>query len=295
LKKKLLITGSSGFVGNLFLKNALKNGYHVIDVLRDKNKKNKDLNQLRKVYSKSYKSIFYKKYKDINKKLKNQKFDSFINFATLYKNSHLNNEIQSFIESNIVFPSIILDTIAVKVKKIINLGTMMQHVDGKNYIPQNFYASTKSAFEMICTFFIKKNKRMKFYNIKFYESFSELDKRKKLIPTLYKNFKKNKTTNIITKNLQLNIIHADDLIKSIYLLLKRNIKSGNYCLKNNKNIKINKLIKSINSKSPTPLKVKFLGNKSIKPNKSFLKTLPKWKADISIQKKIEKFFYNEIN
>ena len=295
MKKKLLITGSSGFVGNLFLKNALKNGYHVIDVLRDKNKKNKDLNQLRKVYSKSYKSIFYKKYKDINKKLKNQKFDSFINFATLYKNSHLNNEIQSFIESNIVFPSIILDTIAVKVKKIINLGTMMQHVDGKNYIPQNFYASTKSAFEMICTFFIKKNKRMKFYNIKFYESFSELDKRKKLIPTLYKNFKKNKTTNIITKNLQLNIIHADDLIKSIYLLLKRNIKSGNYCLKNNKNIKINKLIKSINSKSPTPLKVKFLGNKSIKPNKSFLKTLPKWKADISIQKKIEKFFYNEIN
>ena len=295
MKKKLLITGSSGFIGNLFLKNALKNGYHVVDVLRDKNKKNKDLNQLRKVYSKSYKSIFYKKYKDINKKLKNQKFDSFINFATLYKNSHLNNEIQSFIESNIVFPSIILDTIAVKVKKIINLGTMMQHVDGKNYIPQNFYASTKSAFEMICTFFIKKNKHMKFYNLKFYESFSELDKRKKLLPTLYKNFKKNKTTNIITKNLQLNIIHADDLIKSIYLLLKRNIKSGNYCLKNNKNIKINKLIKSINSKSPTPLKVKFLGNKSIKPNKSFLKTLPKWKADISIQKKIEKFFYNEIN
>tara|TARA_B100001063_G_C16684700_1_gene513702 strand:+ start:191 stop:1078 length:888 start_codon:yes stop_codon:yes gene_type:complete len=295
LKKKLLITGSSGFVGNLFLKNALKNGYHVVDVLRDKNKKNKDLNQLRKVYSKSYKSIFYKKYKDINKKLKNQKFDSFINFATLYKNSHLNNEIQSFIESNIVFPSIILDTIAVKVKKIINLGTMMQHVDGKNYIPQNFYASTKSAFEMICTFFIKKNKHMKFYNLKFYESFSELDKRKKLLPTLYKNFKKNKTTNIITKNLQLNIIHTDDLIKSIYLLLKRNIKSGNYCLKNNKNIKINKLIKSINSKSPTPLKIKFLGNKSIKPNKSFLKTLPKWKADISIQKKIEKFFYNEIN
>ena len=295
MKKKLLITGSSGFVGNLFLKNALKNGYHVVDVLRDKNKKNKDLNQLRKVYSKSYKSIFYKKYKDINKKLKNQKFDSFINFATLYKNSHLNNEIQSFIESNIVFPSIILDTIAVKVKKIINLGTMMQHVDGKNYIPQNFYASTKSAFEMICTFFIKKNKHMKFYNLKFYESFSELDKRKKLIPTLYKNFKKNKTTNIITKNLQLNIIHADDLIKSIYLLLKRNIKSGNYCLKNDKNIKINKLIKSINSKSPNPLKVKFLGNKSIKPNKSFLKTLPKWKADISIQKKIEKFFYNEIN
>ncbi len=293
MKKKLLITGSSGFVGNLFLKSALKNGYYIVDVLRDKNRKNKDLNKLRKIYPKSYKSIFYKKYKDINKKLKNKKFDSFINFATLYKNSHFNNEIQSFINSNIVFPSIILDTTAMNVKKIINLGTMMQHIDGKNYTPQNFYASTKSAFEMICNYFIKKNKHLKFYNLKFYESYSELDKRKKLIPTLHKNFKRNKTTRIISRCLELNIIHTDDLIESIYFLLKRNIKSGNYCLKNRKNIKISQLINSINNKLPIPLKVKFLGNRSIKPNKSFLKSLPKWKADITIQKRIEKFFYNE--
>tara|TARA_B100001057_G_scaffold480326_1_gene553056 strand:+ start:843 stop:1730 length:888 start_codon:yes stop_codon:yes gene_type:complete len=295
LKKKLLITGSSGFVGNLFLKSALKNGYYIVDVLRDKNRKNKDLNKLRKIYPKSYKSIFYKKYKDINKKLKNKKFDSFINFATLYKNSHFNNEIQSFINSNIVFPSIILDTTAMNVKKIINLGTMMQHIDGKNYTPQNFYASTKSAFEMICNYFIKKNKHLKFYNLKFYESYSELDKRKKLIPTLHKNFKRNKTTRIISRYLELNIIHTDDLIESIYFLLKRNIKSGNYCLKNRKNIKISQLINSINNKLPIPLKVKFLGNRSIKPNKSFLKSLPKWKADITMQKRIEKFFYNETN
>ena len=295
MKKKLLITGSSGFVGNLFLKSALKNGYYIVDVLRDKNRKNKDLNKLRKIYPKSYKSIFYKKYKDINKKLKNKKFDSFINFATLYKNSHFNNEIQSFINSNIVFPSIILDTTAMNVKKIINLGTMMQHIDGKNYTPQNFYASTKSAFEMICNYFIKKNKHLKFYNLKFYESYSELDKRKKLIPTLHKNFKRNKTTRIISRYLELNIIHTDDLIESIYFLLKRNIKSGNYCLKNRKNIKISQLINSINNKLPIPLKVKFLGNRSIKPNKSFLKSLPKWKADITMQKRIEKFFYNETN
>ena len=168
MKKKILITGSSGFVGNLFLKNALKNGFQVTDILRDKNRKNKDLNKLRKIYQKSYKSIFYKRFIDINKKLKNKKFDSFINFATLYKNSHLNKEIPSFIGSNIVFPSVILDTVVVKVKKIINLGTMMQHTDGKNYIPQNFYASTKSAFEMILFYFTQRNKQVKFYNLKFY-------------------------------------------------------------------------------------------------------------------------------
>ena len=295
MKKKILITGSSGFVGNLFLKSALKNGYHLTDILRDKNKKNNDLNQLRKVYPKSYKSLFFKNYYEINKKLKNQKFDYFINFATLYKNSHSNFEIQSFIESNITFPSVILDTILIKIKKIINFGTMMQHVDGKNYISQNFYASTKSAFEMILEYFIQRNKKIKFYNLKLYESYSELDKRKKLIPTLYKNFKKNKTTTIVSKNLELNIIHIEDLITSIYLLLNKNIKSGNYCLKNKRNVKIKNLIKSINNNLSKPLKVKFLSNKSLKPQKSFLKTLPKWKADIKKQKKIEKLSKNEIN
>ena len=180
-----------------------------------------------------------------------------------------------------------------KVKKIINFGTMMQHIDGKNYIPQNFYASTKSAFEMILAYFVKKNKHIKLYNLKFYESFSEIDKRKKLIPTLYKNFKKNKITKIVSKNLELNIVHVDDLIRSIYLILNKDIKSGNYCLKNKRNVKIRELVRIINSKSANPIKVKFLSNKSLKPQKSFLKTLPNWKADIRIQKKIERLFSNE--
>ena len=72
--------------------------------------------------------------------------------------------------------------------------------------------------------------------------------RNKLIPTLYKNFKNNNvTTYINSKNLELNIIHLDDILKAIYtIILNNNIKSGNYCLKNQNNIKIKNLIKSIN-------------------------------------------------
>ena len=285
-KKTILITGSSGFIGNFFLKNALNNGFHITDILRYKNKKNKDLNQIRKLYPKLYKSIFYKKFKEIEKKIKNKKFDYFINFATLYKNSHSNREIPEFIESNIIFPSIILDTVFKKVKKIINFGTMMQHIDGKNYIPQNFYASTKSAFEMILNYFKEQNKDIKVYNLKLYESYSKYDKRKKLIPTLFKNFQNNKVTKINSRNLELNIIHIDDLIKSIYILLNKNLKSGTYCLKNSKNIKVKQLVENINQKSTKNLKVKFLSNKIIKPKKNFFKTLPNWKPDISISKKI---------
>ncbi len=154
MKKKILITGSSGFIGYSFLRDALNKNYYIVDILRSKNRKNKKLIKLKKLFPKSYKSIFFSKNKDIAKKLINQKFDVVINFATLYKNTHLSSEIPKFIKSNITFPTIILDTISKDTKKFINFGTMMQHLDGKNHVPKNFYASTKSAFEMILNYFL---------------------------------------------------------------------------------------------------------------------------------------------
>ena len=295
MRKKILITGSSGFIGFIFLKDALSKNYFIVDILRNKNKNNKKLLKLKKMFPKSYKSIFFTKKEDIAKKLKNEKFDIAINFATLYKNNHLNSEIPKFIESNIIFPTMILDTIFRNIKIFINFGTMMQHLDGKNYVPKNFYASTKSAFEMILNYFLIMNKKLKFYNLKFYESFSEIDARNKLIPTLYKNYKKNKVTFVNSNKLELNIIHTQDILKAIYTIFNNDIASGDYCLKNEKNIKIKNLIKSINIKSNKKIKVKFLGNNLNKPQKNLLKILPKWKADITIQNKIKNKFLNENN
>ena len=290
MKKKILITGTSGFIGNFFLKNALNKGYEVTDILRLKNKNNKDLRQLKKIFPKSYNSIFFFKTKDLEKKLKNRKFDYFINFATLYKNSHSNSLISNFIESNISFPSTILDLVFQNTKKFVNFGTMMQHSDGKNYISKNFYASTKSAFEIIINYFANQNKKLKYYNLKFFESFSENDKRKKLIPTLYRDFKKNKTTKIISKKLELNIIHVKDIVNATYNVMNNNIKSGDYCLINPKNIKIEDLISTINNKSKKKLKIKFLSSMVLRPQKSYLKVLQNFKFDTEIKNKIEKMF-----
>ena len=295
MRKKILITGSSGFIGYTFLKDSLNKNYHIVDILRKKNRNNKKLLKLKKMFPKSYKSIFFSKKEEIAKKLMNKKFDIMINFATLYKNNHSNSEIPKFIESNITFPTIILDSIYKDIKKFINFGTMMQHLDGKNYVPKNFYASTKSAFEMISNYFSITNTKVRYYNLKFYESFSEDDIRNKLIPTIFKNYKKNKITYINSSKLELNIVHTDDILKAIYNILDQNIKSGDYCLKNRKNIKIKNLIKSINLKLKNKIKVKYLGNILNKPTKSSLKMLPKWKSDMSIQNRIKKKFLNENN
>lgn len=289
-KKTILLTGTSGFIGKNFLKNALSNGYNVLDILREKNRKNNELKYLKKKHPKTYNSIFYSKTEVISNKLKNKKIDYFVNFATLYKNSHSHKEIPSFINSNILFPTIILDSIYPKVKKIINVGTMMQHMNGKDYIPKNFYASTKSGFEMILKFYTTQNKKIKYYNLKFFESFGETDNRKKLIPTLIKNYKRNISTKITSNKIQLNIIHVNDIIKAINIIFKRNLKSGDYCLKHSKNIIVNDLVSKINNNASKKLKVKFLSKQIQKLPVNQLLKFPSWKADINLEKKIVKIF-----
>lgn len=289
MKKKILITGTSGQIGNLFLDDALKKGFIVTDILRKKNLKNKNLILLRKKFKNNYKSIFFSKVHQLDKKLQNLNFDIFINFATKYKNKHENKDIPKFIESNIIFPSVILDKIHGKTKKFINIGTMMEHVDGRSYSPKNFYASTKSAFEILQNFYLL-GKKLKIYNLKFYESFTENDKRKKLIPILIRNFRKNKTSKIISKKLELNIIHVNDIFKAIYIIFNKNLQSGSYCLKQRKNINIYNFIKQTNKKIKKKIKVKFLNQKVYKISSNKLNIIPNWRADNKINIKIQKQF-----
>tara|TARA_B110000971_G_scaffold186372_1_gene195079 strand:- start:688 stop:1134 length:447 start_codon:yes stop_codon:yes gene_type:complete len=146
---------------------------------------------------------------------------------------------------------------------------------------------------MISNYYSTMNDKTKFYNIKFYESFGSNDTRKKLIPTIINNYQKNIITKVVSKKLFLNIIHTDDIINSIMVLINHNIKSGNYCIKNIHNINIYNLINILNKSLRKKIKVKY-GNETIDSiNHTSLKTLPKWKPNKNIKKIIIDTFKNE--
>ncbi len=294
-KKTILLTGTTGFIGFKFLSFIITKNFLVIDILRKKNENKKKIKKLKTLYPKKYKNIFFSNYKELLEKLKNINVDYFVNFATLYNNDHSHHQIKNFINSNILFPTTIYDIISGKTKKIINFGSMMQHSKNENLVSKNFYGATKNAFEMISNYYAKRNYKTKFYNIKFYESVGDNDNRKKIIPTIINNYKKNITTKILSKKLALNIIHTDDIINAIMILLNNNIKSGSYCIKNKYNIKISSLINNLNKGINRKIKVKYGKKSNISNFNHNLKILPKWKPNKNLEKKIIKIFNNEIN
>lgn len=126
--------------------------------------------------------------------------------------------------------------------------------------PENLYASSKEAFNSIIDFY-KKKSNAKFYNLYLEDTYSDNDKRKKILPTLKKNYNNKKKTILFTKKLIMNFTHVSDVINAIFILLKKNIKQGNYQVFSKKEENIYQLIKNFNSKNKNKIQIKILKKK----------------------------------
>ena len=108
-KKKYLVTGSAGFIGFHLSQKLLKKGHKVIGIDNFNNyysvKLKKDRNQiLNKFKNYSFIKLDLKNFKDLNRKLKNEKINSIIHLAAqagvryslINPRSYINNNILGF-------------------------------------------------------------------------------------------------------------------------------------------------------------------------------------------------------
>ncbi len=258
MKKNILITGASGFIGGYVLDNCLKNNFNVYAILRNSKK---NVSFARK-YKKKIFPIFYNNIYQIKNKLINCKIDYVIHCATHYIKKHVHNDIENIIKSNVLFPTILLDAVInIKIKKFINLGTVWQHFNDTKNLAFNLYAASKQSFECIFNYYKDQYKKIKFYNVLLTDTFGVNDKRKKLIPILVKNYKKKDKNRInIPKNLTMNLVNVNEVTNCLNILLKNNFKSNNYIIKSNQDVKIFDLINFLNDKLEKKIKINWLRN-----------------------------------
>ena len=278
--KNFLITGASGFIGNNFLKNfSNKNNLYYI-FLRN-SKKNKKFKSSFK--DKNKKFLFFKKNSEIYKLIKKLKINFFINFATHYTKDNNFKNTEQLIKSNILFPSLILESINKKyLKKVITFGSMREHYQNKEYMPDCLYAATKKCLDKLFFFHKINLNKIKFYNLKFYETYNANDKRKKLIPAIKKNYANNLTTSLSSKKLNLNFLHVDDVCRAVNIIINKKIKSGEYQIQAKKFTNPKKLIDKFNKKNFKKIKYITKDNNIFNINYN-LKKLPYWKQTINIE------------
>jgi len=277
---KILLTGSTGFIGSELLKDLSQN-YKVYVILRKKSK--------RDLRNKNIIHIYYNGYKNLNNKIQKLKVTTVIHCATHYVKSHNLKDIEKLTHSNILFGNIILENLNVMgVKTFINFSTVWENFDGKKENYYNLYSAYKASFGNILNFYKKKFGKIKFLNLVISDTFGSNDKRKKIINLMKINYRKNLITKIVSKKLYINLLNVSDIIIAIKLIIKGRYKSDTYLLKNKKDFKITNIIKCINKNSNKKIKIKWLSNKILKENIYKFRSLKNWKPENSKMENIVK-------
>jgi CDP-paratose synthetase len=169
---KILISGSTGFIGKHLVKRLLSKKYDIYAIVRN----TKDSNLLGK--EKSF--IFSGDTEKLVSFMQKEKFDGVIHLASLFLASHKADDIKDLINSNVFLGTAILEaSVKSNVKWFLNTGTFWQHYNNKDYSPVNLYAATKQAFEDIAKYYTETSK-INFATIKLSDTFGENDTRPKI-------------------------------------------------------------------------------------------------------------------
>jgi len=280
MKYSILLTGSTGFIGSHIYNFLLKKKISVFALVRKKK------NNLKK--KKNFYIIYYKKNGEIKKKLSKLKIDTIINCSTHYSSSQQDTEIIKMIDSNIIFPTLIINNLKNKIFNYINIGSMNEYSFKNMHQPLNFYGLTKKMCEEISSFFFK-NHKVNIYNIKLFDTYGDNDKRKKLIPTIISNYKNNKKTIINSQNLFLNAVNIVDILKFLEKILLKKIKPGNYCLTSGF-VKIKNIIDQINKSKKININISYLEKKIISQVRKKVSGL----KYIFVKNKTKEFILNKI-
>lgn len=282
---KILLTGSSGFIG-LNILNSFSKKCKFYIIVRKKPKKE----FLKKKY---IKVIKFKNYDSLNIKLKKLRVDTIVHCATHYVKNHEFSDIKKFCASNLLFGNIILENLKkLGAKKFINFSTVWEDSNAKKDNVENLYAAYKKSFSAIIGYYKKKFKKIKFYELMVSDTFGKYDNRKKIIYTLRMNYLKNKTTPIVSKNLHINLLNVTDIIKAIEIILEKNILPKKFLLTNKAHTKIFDLVKTFNKKNQKKLKIKWLSNRLIKDKIYPYDKLNGWKPKNSYIRDIINYIKN---
>ncbi len=170
---KILLTGSTGFIGTHLRKKLLEK-HEVVALVREST----NIADLQKDGIKSI--IFKDSLSELIQNLHTHQFDGVIHLASLYLKDHTESQIEDLINSNIKFPTLLLEAcVQSNIKWFINTGTFWQHYNDEEYNPVNLYAATKQAFVDIAKYY-QETSSIKIITLKLSDTFGPGDTRPKL-------------------------------------------------------------------------------------------------------------------
>lgn len=298
---KILLTGSTGFIGKYLLKELHANSNKVHAIVRPTTN-TEFLDNLKIKYF-----VYNSNINDLIDFMKSNSFDGIIHLASLYLKDHKPSDINDLINSNLLFSTNVLEAaVQSNIKWFLNTGTFWQHFNSKDYSPVNLYSATKQAFEDIAYFYIENN-MIYFVNLKLNDTYGPNDTRRKIINLWFDIAKNKETLNMSAGEQIIDIMYIDDVV-SAFMKLAPIINDDKEYIYNNKSfvvtspqrVTLKELSQIFESVTGKKLEINW-GSMPYREKEVMIpwensKTVPGWKASISLQegiKRVSSFYFND--
>ena len=216
MKKTILLTGASGFIGqNIIYK--LKSQYRFIAVVREYSNISHIQNHC-EIY----------RYKNIDEFIDFCATNDFKNcvcgvlhLATLYIKNHNSADIKSIINSNVTFGAEIAEGLARTDFRgfFVNVGTFWQFYKNYPNNPLNLYAASKSAFERIIDFYASSTE-ITFTSIFLNDTYGPNDTRPKIFNLWINALNSGEKLEMSGGEQEIDLIFIDDIIDAFGIMIE---------------------------------------------------------------------------
>jgi len=175
---KLLLTGSTGFIGSHLIQKLTELGISTTALIRP-NTVTTRLDQLGVPYIVDTGDVAA-----LHRDIKTYSFTGVVHLASLFLGTHSPEQAEQLIHSNVSFPTRLLEALkGTTVRWFLNTGTFWQHYNNEEYRAVNLYAASKQAFQDVLNYYADTLK-IRVITLKLNDTYGPNDTRKKIIPLL---------------------------------------------------------------------------------------------------------------
>lgn len=216
--------------------------------------------------------------------------------ASLFLAQHQPQDIEPLISSNLIFATQLVEAmVASQVSKFVNTGTAWQNFNQEDYNPACLYAATKQAFEALLSFYLETSK-LKAITLKLPDTYGPKDPRKKLFSLLQKNSHNQEMLAMSPGKQLIDLVYIDDVIRAFIAAAERLLagkveRSESYSVTSGNPISLQELVQCYSTVTGKTLNIQWGGrpyrNREVmRPWQG--KMLPGWQPLVSLEEGIEK-------
>jgi nucleoside-diphosphate-sugar epimerase len=292
---KIMITGSTGFVGKHLVSRLILNGHDVLEITRS-------LTKSLELFGNNTSKLLVND-PNFEKSISEFKPEVVIHLASYLTSSDKWQDVEKLVNTNILFMSKILNSVSkVGLKLFVNTGTFAEYYNGDDvFQPAYFYASTKTASRAFVDYYAFTYK-FKQATVVPYTIYGGKDTQKKIIDIIFDSTQNSSPIDLSPGEQVLDFIHIDD-VTDFYLLLVNNTSK----LPNKSNFKLgtgvghtikqlaNLIEKFTNKKANVNWGGKKYRNSDVMYAVANLKNINRlfnWEPKLCLKEGIKKYFYD---